>query len=111
MPSSDTYFTKENAKEMQERGAKKRAENAERRRLIRDILATELAKPISKDSEITKAEYIIMRMVANLKDDVKPSDVKTLQEIMGEYVQKVETTDTTPPEDKLKKMMKDAGLC
>ena len=94
MPSSDTYFTKENAKEMQERGAKKRAENAERRRLIRDILASELSKPISKESEITKAEYIIMRMVSNLKDDVKPSDVKTLQDIMGESVTNLNVSST-----------------
>lgn len=111
MPSSDTQFTKENAREMQRRSQISKSNNVKRRKLIREILADELAKPISKDSELTKAEYIIMKMVLGLKEDVKPSDVKTLQEILGEYVQKVETTDTTPPEERLKKMMEDAGLC
>jgi len=111
MPSSDTQFTKENAREMQRRSQIAKSNNVKRRKLIREILADELAKPISKDSELTKAEYIIMKMVLGLKEEVTPSDVKTLQEILGEYVQKVETTDTTPPEEKLKKMMKDAGLC
>lgn len=111
MPRSDTQFTKENAREMQRRSQIAKSNNVKRRKLIREILADELAKPISKDSELTKAEYIIMKMVLGLKEEVTPSDVKILQEILGEYVKKVETTDTTPPEEKLKKMMKDAGLC
>lgn len=109
MPSSDTYFTRENAKEMQERGARKRAENAERRRLLREVLAEELAKPISKDSTMTKLEWLVMKMVQNVKDEIKPQDLKLMQDMLGESSLKVEM-NTRKPEDIMKEIVGELEL-
>lgn len=83
-------ITKENAREMQKRSAAARRANKARRRALREILEEELAKPISKDSKITKAEWLVIKMIQNVKDEIRPQDVKTLQEILGEAVDRHE---------------------
>lgn len=87
---------KENAREMQARGVEKRKANTERRKALKEILYTELSKPISEGSEITKAEWLVVKMIQNLKDDVKPADLKTIQEILGEAVSKHEIRGKAP---------------
>lgn len=87
-------ITKENAREMQRRSAAARKANNARRRALREILEEELAKPMSKDSKITKAEWLVVKMIQNIKDEVRPQDVKTLQEILGEAVDKHEIIKT-----------------
>lgn len=109
MPSSDTYFTKENAREMQKKSQQKKAENAERRRLLREVLADELAKPISKDSTMTKLEWLVMKMVQNVKDEIKPQDLKLMQDMLGESSLKVEM-NTRKPEDIMKEIVGELEL-
>lgn len=96
MPSKDTQFTKENAREMQARSSEARNRNKERRKALKDILYVELEKPISEGSEITKAEWLVVKMIQNLKDDIKPTDLKTIQEILGEAVSKHEIRGKAP---------------
>ena len=104
-------FTPETAKEAQKKGVAKRLENKERRRLLKEILSEELAKPISKDSTLTKGEWLIMKMVENLRADIKPQDVKILQEVLGESVQKHEfTIDGKSPEERLMDLAKNVNL-
>lgn len=99
-------ITKGNAREMQLLGVKKRKENAERRRLLREILSEELSKPVAEGSGLTKAEWLVAKMVQNLREDIKPSDLETLQRILGEAVTKMEV-NTRPPEEAFIAMMEE----
>lgn len=89
-------FDSVRGREMQKRSVAARNANKERKKALQDILREELAKPISKDSQVTKAEWLVMRMLQNLKDDVKPADVRMLQKILGEAVLKIETANSKP---------------
>lgn len=89
-------FDSVRGREMQKRSVASRNANKERKKALQDILREELAKPISKDSKVTKGEWLVMRMLQNLKDDIKPADVRMLQKILGEAVLKVETTSSKP---------------
>lgn len=84
MPSSDTYFTKENARENQLKGAQKHKENTARRKALREILFDELAKPVSKDSKITKLEWLVMKAIENTREEVELADLLKIQELLGE---------------------------
>lgn len=84
MPSSDTYFTKDNAREMQSRSTEVRKENTARRKALREILFEELAKPVSKDSKLTKLEWLVMRAIENTREEVELSDLLKIQELLGE---------------------------
>lgn len=89
-------FTKENAREMQASSVASRNRNKERRKALKDILYAELKKPISEGSEITKAEWLVTKMIQNLKADIKPTDLKIIQEILGEAVSKHEIRGKAP---------------
>lgn len=78
---------------------------------LTDVLRSILNEDSDNIEYCTKLEEIVGKTLKNLTKKPNIYELKTLQEMLGEYVQKVETTDTTPPEEKLKKMMKDAGLC
>lgn len=84
MPSSDTYFTSDNARDMQKRSAKAHIENTARRKALREILFEELAKPVSKDSKLTKLEWLVMRAIENTREEVELSDLLKIQELLGE---------------------------
>lgn len=84
MPSKDTRFTKENAREMQRRSAVAQRENTERRKALREILVDELSKPVSKESKITKLEWLVMRAIENTREEVELADLLKLQELLGE---------------------------
>lgn len=82
----------------------------EKKRLT-EVLRSILNEDSGNPEYGTKLEEIVGKTLKKLTKDPNIYELRTLQEMLGEYVQKVETTDTTPPEEKLKKMMKDAGLC
>ena len=69
---------------MQARGAEARKENTARRKALREILFDELAKPVSKESKITKLEWLVMRAIENTREVVELSDLLKIQELLGE---------------------------
>lgn len=109
MPKSDTYFTKENAREMQRRGADSRKENTARRKALREILFDELAKPVSKDSKLTKLEWLVMRAIENTREEVELSDLLKIQELLGEKQMTYNVTATKDSEHILKDVFGDEG--
>ena len=84
MPSRDTKFTKENAREMQARGTKVRKENTARRKAVAHVLADLLSKPVSEGSKVTKLEWLVARAIDNTRYDVGLSDLLKIQELLGE---------------------------
>lgn len=84
MAKSDTYITNETAREMQRRGVAKRKENTARRKALREILFNELSKPVSKNSKITKLEWLVVRAIENTRDEVALTDLLKIQELLGE---------------------------
>lgn len=84
MPSKNTKFTKENAREMQARGTKVRKENTARRKAVAHVLADLLSKPVSEGSKVTKLEWLVARAIDNTRDDVGLSDLLKIQELLGE---------------------------
>lgn len=84
MPSRDTKFTKDNAREMQARGTKVRKENTARRKAVAHVLADLLSKPVSEGSKVTKLEWLVARAIDNTRDDVGLSDLLKIQELLGE---------------------------
>lgn len=84
MPKSDTYFTKDNAREMQARGTVVRKENTKRRKAVAHVLSDLLSKPVSEGSNVTKLEWLVARAIDNCRDDVALSDLLKIQELLGE---------------------------
>lgn len=84
MPGRYTRFTKENAREMQARSAEAHKENTARRKALREILFEELTKPVSKDSKLSKLEWLVMRAIENTREEVELSDLLKIQELLGE---------------------------
>ena len=84
MPSRDTQITKENAREMQARGAEARKENTARRKAVAHVLSDLLSKPVSEGSKVTKLEWLVARAIENTRDDVALSDLLKIQELLGE---------------------------
>lgn len=84
MPSKNTKFTKENAREMQARGTEVRKENTKRRKAVAHVLADLLSKPVSDGSKVTKLEWLVARAIDNIRDDVGLSDLLKIQELLGE---------------------------
>lgn len=84
MPSKDTRFTKDNAREMQARGTKVRKENTKRRKAVAHVLSELLSKPVSEGSKVTKLEWLVARAIDNTRDDVGLSDLLKIQELLGE---------------------------
>lgn len=109
MPSKDTYFTKDNAREMQSKAVKSRNENTARRKALREILFEELAKPVSKDSKLTKLEWLVMRAIENTREEVELSDLLKIQELLGEKQMTYNVTATKDSEQILKDVFGDEG--
>ena len=84
MPSKDTQFTKENAREMQKRSAEAQKENTARRKAVAHVLSDLLSKPVSDGSKVTKLEWLVARAIDNTRDDVALSDLLKIQELLGE---------------------------
>lgn len=89
MPSSDTYFTKDNAREMQARGTEVRKENTARRKAVAQVLSEMLTKQVTmkvdgKETKVTKLEWLVARAIDNCREDVALSDLLKIQELLGE---------------------------
>jgi hypothetical protein len=84
MQGKDTRFTRENAREMQARGAEARKENTARRKAVSHVLSDLLSKPVSEGSRQTKLEWLVARAIDNTRDDVALSDLLKIQELLGE---------------------------
>ena len=88
--SPDKKITSANAREMQRKAAEARKAN----RSIAETLRTALEEKISKESPMTKREYLIAKALANASHDETLSfrDIAELQKILGESVQNVNVT-------------------
>ena len=88
--SPDKKITSANAREMQRKAAEARKAN----RSIAETLRTALEEKISKESPMTKREYLIAKALANASKDETLSfrDIAELQKILGESVQNVNVT-------------------
>lgn len=86
----DKKITSANAREMQRKAAEARKAN----RSIAETLRTALEEKISKESPMTKREYLIAKALANASKDETLSfrDIAELQKILGESVQNVNVT-------------------
>ena len=84
MPSKDTQFTKENAREMQAKSAVSQKENTARRKAVAQVLADMLSKPVNEGSKQTKLEWLVARAIDNTRDNVELSDLLKIQELLGE---------------------------
>ena len=82
--ANDTKFTKDNAREMQARGAAARKENTARRKAVAQVLLELLSKPVSEGSKQTKLEWLVAKAIDNTRDDVALSDLLKIQELLGE---------------------------
>ena len=108
MPSKDTQFTKDNAREMQRRGAASRKENTARRKAVAHVLADLLSKPVSEGSKVTKLEWLVARAIENTRDDVGLSDLLKIQELLGEK-QMTFNFESRKPEDVAAEIMNGNG--
>ena len=83
-------ITSETAREMQRRATEARNAN----RTIAETLRAALEEKISKDSPLTKREYLIAKALLNASKDETLSfrDIKEIQAILGESVQNVNVT-------------------
>ena len=59
------------------------------RKIIADALRAELDKPFQEGGALTKREYMAARCVFNLEENVTPSDLRALADILGELKQNV----------------------
>lgn len=82
------------AREYQRKSAAKRKEN----KTIADTLRYALEERISKDSPMTKREYLILKALSNASKDDTLSfrDITEIQKILGESVQNVNVKGVAP---------------
>lgn len=111
MPSKDTQFTKENARDNQRKSVEKRNENTEKRRAMKELLMDELTKPVTEGSTMTKLEWLIAKAISNTKDDVNLQDLQRLQELLGEKTtnNNINFQSTKSAEDCAKDILKAIG--
>ena len=109
MPSSDTYFTKDNARENELKGAEKRKENTARRKAVAHVLSDLLSKPVSEGSKVTKLEWLVARAIDNTRDDVALSDLLKIQELLGEKQMTYNFNAVKDSEQILKEVFGDEG--
>lgn len=114
------HISKENAREMQAKGAAvrrspehkaRREEEKARRAAIAETVKNELAKPIREGEDMSKLEYIVKKVLQDLiKAEVSSvKDLQRLQIITGEAVTKMEV-NTRPPSEAFIAMMEDAEI-
>ena len=87
-------FTSETAREAQ----RKSTESKMRNRTIAETLRNALEEKISKDSPMTKREYLILKALSNASKDETLSfrEISELQKILGESVQNVNVKGVAP---------------
>lgn len=102
--------TESEQREIAHKGGIASGEARRERKKLTDVLRKVLNEASDDLKFETKLEEIVCKTLENLKKEPNIYELKTLQEMLGESVLRVDI-DTTPPEEKLKKMMKDAGLC
>jgi len=102
--------TKSEQRKIAQKGGIASGEARREKKRLTDVLRSVLNEKSNNIEYSTKLEEIVGKTLESLTKDPNIYELRTLQEMLGEYIKKVETTDTTPPEDKLKKMIKDAGL-
>lgn len=109
MPSKDTQFTKENAREMQKRSAVSQKENTARRKAVAQVLADLLSKPVSEGSKVTKLEWLVAKAIDNTRDDVALSDLLKIQELLGEKQMTYNIGNLKKPEDAAREILDAIG--
>lgn len=114
MPSKDTQFTKDNAREMQKRSAKAQKENTARRKAVAQVLSEMLTKQVTmkvdgKETKVTKLEWLVARAIDNCREDVALSDLLKIQELLGEKQMTYNFTATKDSEQILKDVFGDEG--
>jgi L-lactate utilization protein LutB len=94
MPESGVRIDKETAREYQQRSVQSRKE----RKTIAETLRNALEEKISKDSQMTKREYLILKALSNASKDESLSfrEISELQKILGESVQNVNVKGVAP---------------
>lgn len=82
------------AREYQQRSVQSRKE----RKTIADTLRYALEEKVSKDSPMTKREYLILKALSNASKDDTLSfrDITEMQKILGESVQNVNVKGVAP---------------
>lgn len=90
----DKKITSANAREMQRKATEARKAN----RSIAETLRTALEEKISKESPMTKREYLIAKALQNASKDETLSfrEISELQKILGESVQNVNVKGVAP---------------
>ena len=114
MPSSDTYITKDNAREMQSKAVKSRNENTARRKAVAQVLSEMLTKQVTmkvdgKETKVTKLEWLVARAIDNCREDVALSDLLKIQELLGEKQMTYNFNATKDSEQILKEVFGDEG--
>lgn len=114
MPKSDTYFTRDNAREMQQRGAVVRKENSARRKAVAHVLSDMLAQQVTlkvdgKEAKVTKLEWLVARAIDNCREDVALSDLLKIQELLGEKQMTYNFNSAKDSEQILKEVFGDEG--
>ena len=82
--------TKDEQREIARKGGIASGESRRRWKTLVQVLRDELEKPISEESQMTRKEYLALRLVMNLKDNIKPYEYKLLCEILGEVKQSID---------------------
>ena len=114
MPKSDTYITKDNAREMQSKAVKSRNENTARRKAVAQVLSEMLTKQVTmkvdgKETKVTKLEWLVARAIDNCREDVALSDLLKIQELLGEKQMTYNFNATKDSEQILKDVFGDEG--
>ena len=89
-------ITKENARALQLKSAKKRKENNERKAIIRDWLYCELSKPASSGSDDSLGLYFVKKALQGIVATVTLEDIERMQRILGEGSLNIKFEDTDP---------------
>lgn len=102
--------TESEQREIAQKGGIASGEARREKKRLTDVLRKVLNEASDDLKFETKLEEIVCKTLKNMKEKSNIYELKTLQEMLGEAVLRVDI-DNTPPEDKLKQFMKDEGLC
>lgn len=96
-PTGNFFFTKENAREMQKKGAIKKKENTRKRKNVAQILNVMLSEIDSNG--VSLLEKLVFQSLKNTqREGTKLKDLVTIQEILGE-VKKNYSIDLRSPQE------------
>lgn len=100
-------FTTEERRRGAYASAEAKNRKKEAKKLLKQLLAEELDSPVPGSPGITKAEWLVAKMVRNLSENITPKDILTLQRILGEDTSTDTDDDGLTPSERIAMYFRD----